>query len=86
MNSSDTENLSKMLRILRHYHGYPQKYVAARLGISQTAYSKMERGCLPARNHLHGLAALYGLPHTELEVKTADELMQGVMARGPLTR
>jgi len=83
MKSSDTENLSRTLRLLRLYHGYPQKYVAARLGISQTAYSKMERGCLSVRNHLQHVAAVYGLSHSDLNEKTSDELMQGVMARGP---
>ncbi len=83
MKFSDAENLSRTLRVLRLYHGYPQKYVAARLGISQTAYSKMERGCLSARNHLHSLATVYDLPQSDLEAKTSDEVIQGMMVRGP---
>ena len=83
MKSSDAENLSKTLRMLRALHGYPQKFLAARLGISQAAYSKMERGCLSAQNHLDGLAAVYGLPPETLEGKTTDEVVRGTVPQVP---
>jgi len=83
MKFSDAEDLSRTLRVLRLYHGYPPKYVAARLGISQTAYSKMERGCLSVRNYLHSLATVYDIPHSDLEAKTSDEVIQSIMTRDP---
>lgn len=83
MKSSDAENLSKTLRMLRALHGYPQKYLAARLGISQAAYSKIERGCLSAQNHLHGLSALYGLPPETLEGKASDEVVRSTVPPAP---
>ena len=35
-------NLSKTIRLLRDYHGYSQEYMAARLGVSQTTYCRIE--------------------------------------------
>ena len=36
--------LNKNLRIIREIRGYSQDYIANQLGISQNAYSKLERG------------------------------------------
>ncbi len=37
-------NASEKLRKLRIEKGYSQEYMAAKLGLSQSAYSKIERG------------------------------------------
>ena len=51
------------LQLLRTYHGYKQAYLADRMGISQRAYSKLERGEInwsPA--HAHRAAAVLEAP------------------------
>ncbi len=35
--------LSKRIRIIREVNGYSQDYVAEKIGISQSAYSRIER-------------------------------------------
>jgi transcriptional regulator with XRE-family HTH domain len=49
------------LRLLRLLHGdLPQKYVASKIGISQAAYSKMEKGQLqPSKKIMINLSDLY---------------------------
>ncbi|MFN0014247.1 MAG: helix-turn-helix domain-containing protein [Saprospiraceae bacterium] len=84
MKPSHPEMISDTLQILRRYHGFPQKYLAVRLGVSQTAYSKMERGLTRvAGGHLDRVAQMYGLLPAELESKTGDEIIQNIIARKP---
>ena len=80
MELSRTKRIADTLRRLRRYHDLPQKHIAAHLGISQAAYSKIERGCMRAEKHLPQIADLYGLPLSDLEEKTAEEIMQGLVA------
>ena len=35
--------IDKTIRLLREYHGYSQEYMAARLGVSQTTYCRIEK-------------------------------------------
>jgi transcriptional regulator with XRE-family HTH domain len=83
MKPSHNKRIADTLRRLRRYHDLPQKHLAAHLGISQAAYSKMERGCMRAEKHLPEIAKLYGLPLSELEEKSMREVMQGFPGQVP---
>ena len=41
------EKFPKRLKILRELHDYTQEYIAFSLGITQSAYSKVEKGGTP---------------------------------------
>lgn len=43
-------SIGKKIRIVRQLKGYSQEYMAMRLGISQNAYSKLERGRIKLKN------------------------------------
>jgi transcriptional regulator with XRE-family HTH domain len=80
MEHSRVELISDTLRNLRRYHGHTQKYLAWRLGISQTAYSKMERGCIRvSEDHLNHIALMYGLLLSDLADKTSDEIIRMII-------
>jgi len=60
-------NLTTNLRRLRDAMGYSQEFVAAKLGVSQSAYSKYESGRLRMSVELIGKAAdLYQLSVNDL--------------------
>ncbi len=42
--------IGRKIRIVRQLKGYSQEYMAMRLGISQNAYSKLERGKIKLNN------------------------------------
>ena len=42
--------IGRKIRIVRQLKGYSQEYMAMRLGISQNAYSKLERGKIRLKN------------------------------------
>lgn len=42
--------IGRKVRIVRQLKGYSQEYMAMRLGISQNAYSKLERGRIRLKN------------------------------------
>lgn len=77
-----SELLPENLRQLRAYHGYPQKYLAARLKTSQFAYSKMERGMTSlSEERLGSIAAIYQIASFDLLHKSADELIREIIDR-----
>lgn len=77
-----SELLPDNLRQLRAYHGYPQKYLAARLKISQFAYSKIERGVTNlSEDRLANIATLYQVVPFDLLHKSADELLREIIDR-----
>lgn len=43
-NKSDVKAIASYIRKIRDYRNYTQDYLAAKLGISQNAYSKIELG------------------------------------------
>ncbi|MCC7301814.1 MAG: helix-turn-helix transcriptional regulator [Bacteroidia bacterium] len=43
-------HIGRKIRIVRQLKGYSQEYMAMRLGVSQNAYSKMERGRIGLKN------------------------------------
>jgi DNA-binding XRE family transcriptional regulator len=44
MKEENEGNIGKRIRKLRHLHGYNQGIIASEIGLSQTAYSKIETG------------------------------------------
>lgn len=77
-------SIALKIRKLREIHGYPQEYVAFRLGVSQAAYSKKETGRTElSLASLHQIAALYSISVTDLLNLTVQDLL--VQAMGHLT-
>ncbi|MGX5817142.1 helix-turn-helix domain-containing protein [Chitinophaga lutea] len=65
-------SVAQNIRAAREYHNYTQRYVAARLGISTTAYSKIERGAsMPGLARLRDIAAIL---HTTAEALVARQM------------
>lgn len=84
MKSYFTDLLPGNLRRLRQYHDYPQRYVAQYWGISQVAYSKMERGLTRlTEDRLTTLAALYSIGVDELLYSPTDDLVLVVIENKP---
>ncbi len=84
MKSYFTDLLPGNLRRLRQFHDYPQRYVAQYLGISQVAYSKMERGLTRlTEDRLTTLAALYNTGVDELLYSPADDLIRSALENNP---
>jgi transcriptional regulator with XRE-family HTH domain len=55
--------LGQKIRIVRQLKGYSQEYMALQLGISQNAYSKLERGMIRLRtDRLSNIATLLEIP------------------------
>ena len=66
------QEIAATLRALRAQHDYTQEYMAHRLGISQNAYSKLERGKTRIDiNHIYKLAEVYDVPVTGFLPKPA---------------
>jgi len=54
--------LNERIRIFRTIRGYSQNYMAQQLGLSQNAYSKLERGATQiSATHLQALAGILGV-------------------------
>lgn len=84
MKSYFTDLLPVNLRRLRQFHDYPQRYISQCLGISQVAYSKMERGLTRlTKDRLTTLAALYNTGVAELLHLPAEDLVRSVLENGP---
>ncbi|MBD2754074.1 helix-turn-helix domain-containing protein [Spirosoma validum] len=74
------EQLAERVRVLRMITGYPQDYVAFKLGISQAAYSKKETGrTILSLQNLSELAELYQLSIRDIVGATTEELVMLVM-------
>lgn len=59
------DEIAATLRGLRAQHGYTQEFVAYKLGISQNAYSKIERGKTRMDiDHIYKLADVFQVPVT----------------------
>lgn len=68
------KKISQTIRVLRCISGYPQEYVAHLLGISQSAYSRQERGeTNMSIEHLEKIGAIYNLSVTDLLNKNSKE-------------
>ena len=81
MNTPYSDFLPENLRRLRHFHLFPQKYLADQLGVSQVAYSKMERGLARVSEiQINIIAALYGLAAPDLKDKPADALILQILS------
>ncbi|MBK6930107.1 MAG: helix-turn-helix transcriptional regulator [Saprospirales bacterium] len=71
--------LAHYLRRLRYYHMYPQKYLAEQIGISQAAYSTMERGITKiAEGSLMRIESVYGVDPLDLLHKPEAELIRKI--------
>jgi len=55
------------LRVIREFHNYSQEHIAAKLGISQNSYSRIENNQTRlTAERLKQLAAIFNLPPEEL--------------------
>lgn len=73
------KKISEKIRLLRCISGYPQEYVAYLLGISQSAYSRQERGeTNMSIKQLEKIGAIYSLSVTDLLDKHTKELLSSI--------
>lgn len=78
-------SIALKIRKLREIHGYPQEYIAFKLGVSQAAYSKKETGRTEiSLDSLHQLAALYSVSVTDLITLTVQDLLVQAMSHIPV--
>lgn len=73
------------LRVIREFRNYSQEHIAARLGISQNAYSRIENNQTRiTADRLQALAAILQVPTEEL-LSEKDPVIQFCCTQGQLT-
>lgn len=67
MKEENLETIGRRIKKLRHLHGYKQEIIAREIGLSQTAYSKIETGDTSLTIGRAGaIAKFFGMSLTEL--------------------
>ena len=68
--------IGRKIRVVRQLKGYSQEYMAMRLGVSQNAYSKMERGKIKVKNErLQTITGILEIPTHNLYKITEAKFM-----------
>lgn len=72
--ASQSLNLRRKIRVVRRLKGYSQEYMAIKMGISQNAYSKMERGKIRlAPERILNISKLLGMePYNISRIRETD--------------
>ncbi|MEQ1745302.1 MAG: helix-turn-helix transcriptional regulator [Saprospiraceae bacterium] len=77
MNHPPPADFNRKLRCLRNHFGIPQAVVAAHLGITQSAYQKMEcKSCMPRFERLQQIAGFYGISVVELLERPVEDMLE----------
>lgn len=67
MKEDNLETIGRRIRKLRHLRGYKQEIIAREIGLSQTAYSKIETGDTSLTiGRAAEIAKFFGMSLTEL--------------------
>lgn len=70
------KEIGKKIRVVRQVKGFSQEYMAMRLGISQNAYSKMERGKIFMRpERIQRIAEIFEMPPTAIFLVDASKVV-----------
>ncbi|MFN0016193.1 MAG: helix-turn-helix domain-containing protein [Saprospiraceae bacterium] len=83
MNHPPPADFNRKLRCLRNHFGIPQASVAAHLGITQSAYQKMEcKSCMPRFERLQQIAEFYGISVVELLERPVEDMLEQAQRNG----
>lgn len=66
------KSISEKIRTLRYVRGYSQEYIASKMGITQQAYSNMEKS--PGKMNLERVTILCELLDIEISVLLNEDL------------